>query len=152
MYPQKLLARKSYLLHCQNSKLCVRLMSDNEEESACLPIPYPSLFLSCTSCVFEPTFVSAWDCWRELAMLQVRKNYSGPVGYGRPPSVPHSCCALVRNLGFSTITNGPSCSFYYKWSISKESAWSMQTPMLSETNLTRRAQRGPPFVLVVVTQ
>ena len=51
--------------------------------------------------------------WRELAMLQVRKNYSGPVDYGEPPSVPHSCCALVRNLGFSPITHGPSCSFYY---------------------------------------
>ena len=46
-------------------------------------------------------------------MLQVTKNYSGPVGYSGPPSVPHSCCALlVRNLGFSAITHCPSCSFY----------------------------------------
>ena len=46
-------------------------------------------------------------------MLQVRKNYSGLVVYGGPTSVPHSCCALVRKLGFSPITHGPSCSFYY---------------------------------------
>ena len=33
-----------------------------------------------------------------------------------------------------------------------ESAWSKQTPMLFGTNLTRRALREPPFVLVVVQQ
>ena len=46
-------------------------------------------------------------------MLQVTNNYSGPVGYSGQPSVPHLCCALVRNLGFSAITHSPSCSFYY---------------------------------------
>ena len=34
----------------------------------------------------------------------------------------------------------------------KESAWSKQTLMLFGTNLTRRAQWDPPFVLVVVPQ
>ena len=82
VYPHTLLARISYLLHCQSAKLCVLLTSDNREESACLPIPYPSLFLSCTSCVLEPTFSRPEIGWRELAMLQDRKNFSGPRLWG----------------------------------------------------------------------
>ena len=42
-------------------------------------------------------------------MLQVRKNYSGPGCYGGTTLG----SPLVRKLGFSPITHGPSCSFYY---------------------------------------
>ena len=45
----------------------------------------------------------------------------------------------------SLFTFSPKMRWKYwsKWSISKESAWSKQTPMLFGTNLTRRAQRDP---------
>ena len=48
----------------------------------------------------------SWPCYK------IERTSRG-LGYGGPPTVPHSCCALVRKLGFSPITHGPSCSFYH---------------------------------------
>ena len=39
-----------------------------------------------------------------------------------------------------------------KWPRPNESAWLKQTAMSSGTNLARKAQRGPPFVLLTVPQ
>ena len=67
VYPQALLARIAYLLHCQSSKLCVLFMSDNREESACLPIPNPSLFLSCFGvylCLGLRLPEGSWPCYK----------------------------------------------------------------------------------------
>ena len=72
--------RISYLLHCQSAKPCVLLTSDNREESACLTIPYPSLFLSCTSCVLEPTFLSAWDWLKGAGHATSQKELLGSCG------------------------------------------------------------------------
>ena len=80
VYPHTLLTRISYLLHCQSAKLCVLLTSDNREESTCLPIPYRSLFLSCTSCVLEPTFLSAWDWLEEAGHATSQKEQLGTCG------------------------------------------------------------------------
>ena len=57
-----------------------------------------------------------------------------------------------KTVSLFTSSQEMRWKYWSKWSILKESAWSKQTPMLFGTNLTRRAQWDPPFVLVVVPQ
>ena len=53
-----------------------------------------------------------------------------------------------KTVSLFTFRQKMRWKFWSKWSSSKESAWSEQTAMLIGTNLTKKAQRAPPFVLL----
>ena len=94
--PQTLLARISYLLPRQSSKLYVLLMSDNREESACLPIPNLHYSLPVLPVFWSLPFSRLEICLKGAGHATSEKEQLGaPCVMGHHPWLPtraaHSC-------------------------------------------------------------